>query len=128
VNRIRVLMIATPRLQTDLISAALAAEPAVELVGQAGADAAADAVPAAGARVVIVGLEGGADPPGLVLSLLALDPRLKVLGVTSSSGQAVLYELRPTARSLGEVSPRTLVEAIVAAARAEGPETLWGPA
>jgi DNA-binding NarL/FixJ family response regulator len=127
VKRIRVLMIATPRLQTDLISTALAGEPAVELVGQVGADAAAGAVPAADARVVIVGLEGGADPPGLVLSLLALHPRLKVLGVTSSNGQAVLYELRPTARSLGEVSPRMLVEAIVDAARAEGPEILRGP-
>jgi hypothetical protein len=128
VNQIRVLMIATPRLQTDLISTALADEPAVELVGQVGADAAAGAVAATGAQVVIVGRGGGADPPDLVLSLLALHPRLKVLGVTPTGGQAVLYELRPTARSLGEVSPSTLVETIVDAARVEGTDVPRGPA
>lgn len=125
-ERIRVLTIATPRLQADLIGDALADEPAVELVGQVGADAAADAVAATGAQVVVVGLDAGADPPDLVLSLLARHPRLKVLGVTSSGGQAVLYELRPQARSLGEVSPRTLVEAVVAAVDAQDPP--WGPA
>jgi hypothetical protein len=116
VDRIRVLMIAMSRLQTDLLGAALAGEPAVRLVGQLDT-ADAREVARTGADVIVVGHDDGDDPPATipapVLDLLDALPRLKVLGVTGGGGRAVLYELRPAARGLGDVSPRALVAAIV---------------
>jgi hypothetical protein len=108
-------MIAMSRLQTDLLGAALAGEPAVRLVGRLDT-ADAREVARIGADVVVVGHDGDDPPatiPAPVLDLLDALPRLKVLGVTGSGGRAVLYELRPAARGLGDVSPRALVAAIV---------------
>lgn len=119
-DRIRVLMISMPRLQTDVIRAALTAEPAVEVVGDVPRDRAGDAVAATGAQVAIVG--DGDVLPAIALDLLATHPGLKVLGMTGAGGQAVLYECRPVATRLGQASPRLLVEAILGAARPRRPE------
>jgi hypothetical protein len=116
VNRIRVLMIAMPRLQIDIIQAALANEPAVELVGDVPGDAADGALAATGADVAILG--DGDEPPLTPLGLLDGHPRLKVLSVSGTGGTAMLYEYRPVVTRLGEASPRALVDAIL---RVAGP-------
>lgn len=121
-NRIRVLMITMPRLQADIVRTALAAEPAVELVGEASARAAADAVAATGAQVAILG--DGEALPAAAIDLLDAHPRLKVLGVTGSGREAVLYECRPVMTRLGEASPRVLLDAIIRAVRPGRPEIL----
>jgi DNA-binding NarL/FixJ family response regulator len=118
VERIRVLIATMPRLQAGLIRAALAAEPAIEVVAEVGADELAAAVLSSGVQVAIV--DEGAQAPS-ALELLAAEPRLKVFGVAESGRRTVLYECRPAATPLGEVSPRLLVQAILRAVRAERP-------
>jgi hypothetical protein len=108
-------MISMPRLQADIIRAALAAEPAVELVGEASAPAATEAVAATGAQVAILG--DGETLPTTAFDLLAADPRLKVLGMTGAGREAVLYECRPVMTRLGEASPGVLLDAIIRAVR-----------
>jgi len=71
-----------------------------------------------GVQVVIVG-EGTQAPSAL--DLLAEEPRLKVFSVAESGRRIVLYECRPLATPLGEVSPRLLVQAILQAVRPERP-------
>jgi hypothetical protein len=119
VDRIRVLVIMPP-LQTDILRTAFASEPAIELVGQASADAAVDAVAATGAQVVVVGGEDVRGPTAL--NLLAAHPRLKVFGIAESGREAVLYEWRPVTTRLGELSPRLLIRAILHAAGRRRPE------
>ena len=117
-ERIRVLIVTMPRLQADVIRAALAAEPTIEVVAEIGADE-LPAAAARGAHVAIVGGEGAQAPTAL--DLLAAEPQLKVFGVAESGRRAVLYECRPVATPLGEVSPRLLVQAILRAVEAERP-------
>jgi hypothetical protein len=104
-------MITMPPLQADIIRTALAAEPAVELVGEVSAPAAAEAVAATGAEVAILG--DGEALSVTAFDLLAAHPRLKVLGMTGSGREAVLYECRPVMTRLGEASPRVLLDAII---------------
>jgi hypothetical protein len=113
-------MVALPRLQTEIIEAALAAEPVVEVVGQVAADAAGGAVAVSGAHVAI--LADGDTLPALALDLLAVDPRLKVVAITGSGRHAALYECQPAVTPLGEVSPRALVDAILDAVGRGRPE------
>jgi len=87
-----------PRLQADVIRAALAAEPTIEVVAEIGADE-LPAAAARGAQVAIVGGEGAQAPTAL--DLLAAEPQLKVFGVAESGRRAVLYECRPVATPLG---------------------------
>jgi hypothetical protein len=102
-----------PPLQADILHAALAAEPMIELVGQVAAHAAAHAVAATGAQVAVVGGEDVRGPTAL--NLLSAYPQLKVFGIVESGREAVLYECRPVTTKLGEVSPRLLVDAILRA-------------
>lgn len=119
-NRIRVLMIAMPRLQIDIIQAALANEPAVKIVGEVPGDAADNALAATGADVAILG--DSDEPPVTALGLLDSHPRIKVLSVSGTGGRAVLYEYRPMITRLGEATPRVLVDAILHVARPRGAE------
>jgi DNA-binding NarL/FixJ family response regulator len=114
VKRIRVLMITMPQLQIDVIQAALAAVPAVEVVGGASPHSAAQVVAVTGADVAILG--DGDTLRATALDLLAAHPRLKVVGVSDSGRAAALYECRPVMTPLGEASPDLLVQAILGVA------------
>ena len=64
-----------------------------------------------GGDVVIVGTNEP-DEPSVPAHVLAACPHIKVLMLETQGRRAALYELRPHKRSLGDVSPRRLIEAI----------------
>ncbi|HEX2361892.1 MAG TPA: hypothetical protein VHI11_07460 [Jiangellaceae bacterium] len=117
---IRVLMITMPRLQADVIESALAAVPDIQMVGDVTVADAEDAVAATVADVVILG--DGETLQAAALHLLAVHPRLTVIGLVDSGRQAVLFDCRPVVQRLGDASPHALVDVIVGATRTRRPE------
>jgi hypothetical protein len=99
-----------PRMLREIIERAVADEPDMVLVE---ADAPElplhEAVESAGADFVIAGSDYDF---GEVAQVLDERPRLRVLAVAGDGREAFLYELRPTRTPLGQVSPRTIVDAI----------------
>jgi hypothetical protein len=67
--------------------------------------------------VAIVGSRSGELPPD-ARDLLERYPRIKVLTVGDDGRETFCYELRPRQVALGELSPKTLLAAIHAAAKA----------
>jgi DNA-binding NarL/FixJ family response regulator len=89
-----------------IIREVISAEPDLKIVGDfEDGTAGPERIEATEASVVIVALEAP-----LVRGLMSDRPR--VLGVSADGRQSVLYELRPSQRVLGEISPSTLVAAI----------------
>ena len=97
-----------PRLR-DIIMDAVRNEPDVELMS---VDAQSERdLESADADVVIV---GAAEPNDLELPvrLLYAAPRMSVLMIATSGSAAVLYELRPRKKPLGDVTAAGLIAAI----------------
>lgn len=63
------------------------------------------------ADVVILALDDG-ELPEECIGLFEAHPRIKVVGVAGRGRQVYLYDLRPSRRVLGEVSPSELADAI----------------
>ena len=104
----RIVLVEMPRILREIIEQAVADEPDMEIVeGDAGP--LLEAVEASKADFVIAGADYDL---GEVARVLAERPRLRVLAVSGVGREAFLYELRPTRTPLGEVSPRTIVDAI----------------
>ena len=74
--------------------------------------------------ILVVGINNS-DLSASCEKLLTEHPRTLVVGVTDDARRAYLYELRPWAVPLGEVSPHGLVDVIRAAVR-EGTSTVQG--
>ena len=111
-NRIRVFLAEMPPLLRDIVRDTLTNQPDVKLVGDVRAgDAVVDALTDGAIDVVIVGARQPDDstPVG---ALFRSSPRSKVLVIATSGRTAVMYELRPHKRELGDVSPERLLEAI----------------
>ena len=105
-----------PRLLREIIARAVAGQPDMEIVDDLPPDdLAPEALRRAGADVVI---SAGYHDSATVDRLLCELPRLKVLVVSADGRETALHELRPTRTALGEVSPRTIVDAIRGACRA----------
>lgn len=105
-------MIELPRVMREIIRDLLSAEPGVALVGETSGDVdISELVHATRADVVVMGLPG-IGLPAFGQRLLAQNPGLRLLGVVGDGRDAVMYELRPRQRLLGEVSPTALVSAI----------------
>jgi hypothetical protein len=106
VESIRVLLVGLPRMLRDIVNGLVSVEPDLEIVGEFGdGEAELDAIEAARASVVIA----GAQAPLLARRLV---DRVRVLGVSADGRDGVVYELRPQARVLGEMSPATLLAAV----------------
>ena len=82
-------LIAAPSNATDLLSAAIVAEP----------------------RVIILGLDQG-ETDDASREVLRRMPDTKVLAIDASGRRAWLYELRPHQVLIGEISPTSLLETI----------------
>ncbi|GJG89711.1 hypothetical protein tb265_48920 [Gemmatimonadetes bacterium T265] len=102
-------------MQQEIVERAARAAPDVELVGPALPGAPAGALASAVARtradVAIVALSDAAAVAAYG-GLLYAHPRLRLLAVTDGGRGAVLYELRPHAVPLGELSAGGLLDAV----------------
>lgn len=99
-----------PRILREIIERAVADEPDMEIVdSEAGNMPLREAIEASEPDFVIAGADYDF---GEVARVLDERPRLRVLAVAGDGREAFLYELRPTRTPLGEVSPRTIVDAI----------------
>ena len=105
-------MVELPRVMREIIRDLLASERGIELVGETKGDVdLSRLVDATRADVVVMGLPDTALPEAGE-RLLAEHPGVRLLGVVADGRDAVMYQLRPYHRSLGEVSPRALVAAL----------------
>jgi hypothetical protein len=99
-----------PRILREIIEQAVADESDMEIVEVGGRDVPLrQAVESSEADFVIAGADYDF---GEVARVLEERPRLRVLAVAGHGREAFLYELRPMRTPLGEVSPRTIVDAI----------------
>jgi DNA-binding NarL/FixJ family response regulator len=105
----RIVLVDLPRIMREIIQQAIADEPDMVIVnGSLPADL-RGALERSAADFVISGADHELAEVG---ALLEERPRLRVLSVVGDGREAFLYELRPTRTPLGEVSPRTIVDAI----------------
>jgi chemotaxis response regulator CheB len=106
----RIVLVDMPRILREIIERAVADEPDMEIVdSEAGNMPLREAIEASEPDFVIAGADYDF---GEVARVLDERPRLRVLAVAGDGREAFLYELRPTRTPLGEVSPRTIVDAI----------------
>jgi hypothetical protein len=95
----------------DILHHIVAAGPNMAVVGVVTDGDLPGAIRRTRADVVVV----GQDPQGerdSYLPLLLRHPRVKVLAITDNGKSGALYELRPRRIFLGEISARTLANAI----------------
>lgn len=116
---IRVLLVALPRIMREIVEHAFAEAPDLDIVGSVDGLAALDATfDKAQPDVLVVGLDQESDARQLD-PYLYRDPRLTCFAIAGDARSAFLYELRPSAKPLGDVSPEGLVRAIRSRQRAE---------
>lgn len=110
-HRIRVVLSNMPRLLHDIVHSILAAEADIELdVSAKNSAEPMSPETVRNADVVIV------TEPELARvnyeHLFGKQPRLRLVAVSGDGRNATLHELRPSRIALGELSPRTLVDAV----------------
>ena len=106
----QIVLVDLPRMTREIIEQAVGGEPDMVIVdGHADHDSLPNAVAGSEPDFVISGRDYEFAE---VCAVLDERPRLRVLVVVEDGREATLYELRPTRTPLGEVSPRTIVEAI----------------
>lgn len=109
---IQILIAGMPQFAADVIRGTLRGQADIQLVND---DCSADALLAGQNAdvpdVVIVELDEDGIP-AFCAPLLYSNPRLKVLAISATDHDTVLYELRPHKVALGNVTPRGLVDAI----------------
>ena len=109
-----------PRMQREILERSLAEEPDIEVVdGSAEPTALAEAAERAEAEFVIAG--AGRFAPDEVSQLLDARPGVKVLALSKSGRQGLLYELRPHRVPIGDLSSDALLETIRGSRRAGAP-------
>ena len=127
-NRIRILLAEMPRMLREIVESAVSPQPDMQIVGSTPArvvapGAAPPRMVDADADVVIVGL-ARAEEARAYDPVLFQRPHLRILAITGDGRGAFLYELRPQAVPIGDVSPQGLVDAIRASAAAKASEAV----
>jgi DNA-binding NarL/FixJ family response regulator len=111
-KRIHVLLAEMPPMLKDIVRQTVGNEPDMVVVGELTSGAhARQAAQDVAADVVIVATPN-ADDATAPHELLDARPHMLVLALAVDGRTAVMYEFRPHRVSLGEVSPRALVDAI----------------
>ncbi len=101
----------------DIVQRVLSSQADLEVVGVVDRGTLEGAVDRKEPEVVIVGLQAD-EGPRRYDAVLCARPRLKLLALSGDGREGVLYELRPHAEPLGEISPQRLIDAIRLAVRA----------
>jgi DNA-binding NarL/FixJ family response regulator len=115
VSAIRIVVGKTPRLLGEIIVAALSAEKGMRIVGEADNEVdLVDLCSRAQPDVVVLG-STRADVEVIGHRLLRKCPFAKLLALASDGRTTYLFELRPYKVELGALSPRDLVQAVLAA-------------
>jgi DNA-binding NarL/FixJ family response regulator len=111
VSPIKVVLVGMSAMLRDLVKAILATEPSVRVIGEMDEPS---YIHESGiqADMVVLGLRDS-KLSELGLQLLTAHPDTKFLGISSDGRTGFLFELRPHAIPLGELSPTVLVDAIV---------------
>ena len=110
-KRIRILVAELPSLMLDVLHHVVGSEPDMAIVGVVNDGDVLAATRRARADLVIIGQrpdDGHED----YAQLLLRQPRLKVLAIATTGGTGSLYELRPQRITLGDISARSLTNAI----------------
>jgi len=111
-NRIRIVLAELPPMLSGIVKDTVSSQPDMAVVAEfSERSALLHALKTGGGDVVIVGTKEP-DEPSVPIHVLAACPHIKVLMLETQGRRAALYELRPQRRSLGDVSPRRLIEAI----------------
>ncbi len=106
----RIVLVDLPRMLRDIVEQAVAGESDMCVVSAGGSESGLRAVvDETDADFVIAGRDQDLADVG---DLLRERPRLRVLAVAGEGRESFLFELRPTRTPLGQVSPKTIVEAI----------------
>lgn len=106
----QIALLKLPQLQLEILHDRLSAEPDLAIVETAGDLSVSETVEQTGAEFVIVG--AGRFAEGEVTALLERTPRVKVIVVSASGRDGLLYELRPHRVPIGDLTSGALVEAI----------------
>lgn len=111
-NRIRIVLAELPPMLSGIVKDTVSNQPDMAVVAEfSERSALLHALETGGGDVVIVGTKEP-DELSVPIHVLAACPHIKVLMLETQGRRAALYELRPQKRSLGDVSPRRLIEAI----------------
>ena len=108
---VRVLLLEMPQLLRGLLEHAVQAHGDCELVRDTRRTFAMAVEPALAPDIVILGLTAEEDT-SLVPALFARWPQAQVMTVMQAGDDAAVYELRPRRRSLGQMSPQEVVDAL----------------
>jgi hypothetical protein len=117
--RRRVVLTRLARMHGELLQQQLAQPDIAVIEGAPGNLRLVDVVELARADFAIAG--AGRVQPEEIAELLDRHPRVKVLQVSGTGRQALLYELRPHRVPIGDLSSGSLLSAIRTAWRASGP-------
>lgn len=112
VNPVKVLLVGMSAMLRDLVKAILATESTVKVIGELEEPGSYKRESGIEADAVVLGLSDS-ELPDFGRRLLTAHPDTKFLGISSDGRKGFLYELRPHAIPLGELSPTVLVNALV---------------
>lgn len=119
-HRIRIVLAELPPMLSGIVKETVSNQPDMTVVAEfSERSALLHALETGAGDVVIVGTREP-DELSVPIHVLAACPHIKVLMLETQGRRAALYELRPHRRSLGDVSPRRLIEAIRQPRRAAG--------
>jgi hypothetical protein len=107
---IRVLLSEMPQILRDILEHAIRDQPDLKLMGYWRAASRFSSDRGVAPDVVITGMSS--DDPRMPSTLLARWPGARIMCVTPTEGEAVLYELKPHMTALGRLSPEELIQAI----------------
>jgi DNA-binding NarL/FixJ family response regulator len=115
VARIRTVIVTMPRLLGDIITALVTDHAALDVVAEF--DNRADAensLPDIAPDLILVGLRDD-ETDAIGLTLLALGPSAKVVAFSNDGRNGYLHEMRAQRVELTDISPQTLIDAILGA-------------
>lgn len=104
---IGILLVGLPRMLVDLLASIVRSEPDLRIVGEFAELDPSAALSRRDVGFVIVGADAAL--PDVWGPAMRARPDVGVLGLSDRSGSAYLYELRPQAVPVGELSTRLLV-------------------
>ena len=105
---VRVLLLEMPQLLRGILERAIQIDGDCELWSDSRLEVPLTSTHTTAPDIVMLGLTVAQDAP-LVPALLARWPGTQVMTVTQAGEEAVVYELRPRRRSLGQMSPAEIV-------------------
>lgn len=117
---IRVVLGTMPPLLCDIVRETLAGEQDFEILAEVTRpEHLLAAIMRTGASVAVVGIASG-DSKALVHELLAIEPRLAIVALTSDGRTGYVHALQPREWAIADISPETLLDAIRAARSPRG--------